>query len=55
MGTTIDEARESAYQGYDAIQWTGKFCRRDIGTRVASRKERIERMLGGPGKRDSVS
>ena len=31
MGDGLDEARERAYAAYDAIQWSGKFCRRDIG------------------------
>jgi phosphoribosylamine---glycine ligase len=52
MGTTIDDARESAYKAYDCIEWAGKFCRRDIGTRVDSRKERIERMLGENKERE---
>ena len=37
LGSGIDEARERAYQGYDAIQWSGKFCRRDIGLPRATR------------------
>lgn len=31
MGAGLEEARERAYKGYDAISWGGKFCRRDIG------------------------
>jgi len=47
MGETIDDARQGAYAGYDAIEWAGKFCRRDIGTRVEGRKERIRKMMSG--------
>ncbi len=47
MGDTIETARESTYSAYDAIDWAGKFCRRDIGARIESRKERIQRMLSG--------
>ncbi|MCB9915446.1 MAG: phosphoribosylamine--glycine ligase [Planctomycetes bacterium] len=46
MGETIDAARDAAYGAYDDIDWAGKFCRRDIGTRVEHRKERIRKMLG---------
>ena len=31
LGDSLDEARERAYASYDAIRWSGKFCRRDIG------------------------
>jgi phosphoribosylamine--glycine ligase len=31
LGDDLEGARERAYRAYDAIQWTGKFCRRDIG------------------------
>ncbi|MEM7309545.1 MAG: phosphoribosylamine--glycine ligase [Planctomycetota bacterium] len=31
LGADIERAREAAYAGYDAIEWSGKFCRRDIG------------------------
>jgi phosphoribosylamine---glycine ligase len=37
LGTDLDEARERAYRAYDHISFDGKFCRRDIGTRKASR------------------
>jgi phosphoribosylamine--glycine ligase len=46
MGDTMDAARDSAYGAYDQIEWAGKFCRKDIGARVESRKERIRRMMG---------
>lgn len=46
MGDTVDEARECAYEAYDKLRWAGKFCRRDIGSRVERRKEHIQRMLG---------
>lgn len=47
MGDTIDDARQNAYDAYDKIEWAGKFCRRDIGTRVEGRKERIRKMMSG--------
>lgn len=31
LGAGVDGARRSAYEAYDAIEWPGKFCRRDIG------------------------
>ena len=31
LGEDLEQARAAAYGGYDAIQWSGKFCRRDIG------------------------
>jgi phosphoribosylamine---glycine ligase len=46
MGETIEAAREEAYAAYDVLNWAGKFCRRDIGTRVEHRKERIRKMMG---------
>ena len=54
MGDTIEAARESSYTAFDALDWAGKFCRRDIGARIESRKERIQRMLSGgaPGDRE---
>ena len=33
-GATLHEARESAYDMVDAIDWPGGFCRRDIGWRA---------------------
>jgi phosphoribosylamine--glycine ligase len=33
LGRGLADARELAYRAYDRIQWQGKFCRRDIGTR----------------------
>ena len=33
LGEDIEAARESAYAAFDAIDWDGKFCRRDIGRR----------------------
>ena len=47
MGETIEDARKCAYEAYDKIEWAGKFCRRDIGTRVEGRKERIRKMMSG--------
>jgi phosphoribosylamine---glycine ligase len=31
LAPSLEDARERAYDAYDAIHWTGKFCRRDIG------------------------
>jgi phosphoribosylamine--glycine ligase len=31
LGQDVDAARVAAYGGIDAIDWSGKFCRRDIG------------------------
>ena len=31
LGNDLEAARERAYAGYDRIEWSGKFCRRDIG------------------------
>ena len=31
LGDDLEEARDNAYSAYDAISWSGKFCRRDIG------------------------
>jgi phosphoribosylamine---glycine ligase len=39
MGADLDEARGRAYRGVDAIEWNGKFCRRDIGAREVARRE----------------
>jgi phosphoribosylamine---glycine ligase len=46
MGGDMDTARELTYTAFDKIDWAGKFCRRDIGTRVDTRKERIAKMMG---------
>ena len=37
LGADKEEARERAYSTYDLIEWDGKFCRRDIGTRNEAR------------------
>ena len=36
LGDDLEGARERAYTAYDRIQWSGKFCRRDIGRRNAA-------------------
>lgn len=46
MGGDMDGARDKAYAAFDRIDWAGKFCRRDIGTRVDARKARIAKMMG---------
>ena len=33
-GGTLEEARDRAYAGVDAVDWPGGFCRRDIGWRA---------------------
>jgi len=45
MAEEMETARERAYAGYDAIRWSGKFCRRDIGGRVEARKERVAQLM----------
>lgn len=39
LGGSVQEARERAYRAYDAIRYTGKFCRTDIGARRAARAQ----------------
>ncbi len=39
LGENLEDARLRAYAGYDAIEWDGKFCRRDIGRREEARRE----------------
>ena len=39
LGEDLETARESAYAAYDTLDWDGKFCRRDIGTRGEAKKE----------------
>jgi len=41
LGKDLEEARERAYRSYDRIEWTGKFCRRDIG--LERRLREVER------------
>jgi phosphoribosylamine--glycine ligase len=38
LGTTLDEARQRAYEACEVIDWDGKYFRRDIGTRSERRK-----------------
>jgi phosphoribosylamine--glycine ligase len=37
LGADKEEARLRAYSVYDLLEWDGKFCRRDIGTRAEAR------------------
>jgi phosphoribosylamine--glycine ligase len=37
LGADKEEARLRAYEAYDLLEWDGKFCRRDIGTRAEAR------------------
>ena len=39
LGVDLDQAREVAYAGCDAISYHGKHCRRDIGKRKEARKK----------------
>jgi phosphoribosylamine--glycine ligase len=39
LGNNVQEARQRAYHAYDAIRYTGKFCRTDIGARRAARAQ----------------
>ncbi len=39
LGANVQEARERAYRAYEAIRYTGKFCRTDIGARRAARAQ----------------
>ncbi len=38
----LEAAREKAYRGYEAIEWAGKFCRRDIGLPRPQRPGELE-------------
>ncbi len=46
LGADKEDARQRAYATYDLVQWDGKFCRRDIGTRAAARAEFEEESKG---------
>ena len=39
LGANVAEAQRLAYQAVDRIQWTGSFCRRDIGHRAIKREQ----------------
>jgi phosphoribosylamine--glycine ligase len=39
VGKTLEKAIEQAYKAVDCIQWTGCYCRRDIGVKALRRKE----------------
>ena len=41
LGRTVTDARDKAYRAVDRIDWSGGFCRRDIGWRA------VERETGG--------
>ena len=38
LGKRVAEAQRLAYQAIDRLQWTGAFCRRDIGHRAIARE-----------------
>ncbi|MBU0664309.1 MAG: phosphoribosylamine--glycine ligase [Proteobacteria bacterium] len=39
VGKTLEKAIEQAYKAVDCIQWTGCYCRRDIGAKALRRQE----------------
>lgn len=39
VGKTLEKAIEQAYKAVDCIQWTGCYCRRDIGAKALHRQE----------------
>lgn len=39
VGKTLEKAIEQAYRAVDCIQWTGCYCRRDIGAKALRRPE----------------
>lgn len=42
VGKTLEKAIEQAYKAVDCIQWTGCYCRRDIGAKALRRSEKLE-------------
>lgn len=38
LGGSVGQAQRQAYGGVDAINWPGKYCRRDIGYRAVARE-----------------
>jgi phosphoribosylamine--glycine ligase len=40
VGKTLEKAIEQAYKAVDCIQWTGCYCRRDIGAKALRRSEK---------------
>lgn len=42
VGHTLKDAIAKAYAGVDEIQWTGCYCRRDIGEKALRRKTSLE-------------
>jgi len=40
VGKTLEKAIEQAYKAVDCIQWTGCYCRRDIGAKALRRPEK---------------
>ncbi|MFH2123331.1 MAG: phosphoribosylamine--glycine ligase [Pseudomonadota bacterium] len=41
VGKTLEKAIEQAYKTVDCIQWTGCYCRRDIGAKALRRPEKL--------------
>jgi phosphoribosylamine---glycine ligase len=41
VGKTLEKAIEQAYKAVDRIQWTGCYCRRDIGAKALRRPENL--------------
>jgi phosphoribosylamine--glycine ligase len=50
LGDTLEAARERAYRAYGEVQWTGKFCRTDIGLARPGRSNARRRRLDGGGE-----
>ena len=48
VGKTLEKAIEQAYKSVDCIQWTGCYCRRDIGAKALRRpeKQRTRALVG---------
>ncbi|MBU4235106.1 MAG: phosphoribosylamine--glycine ligase [Proteobacteria bacterium] len=48
VGKTLEKAIEQAYKAVDCIQWTGCYCRRDIGAKALRRpeKQRTKALVG---------
>jgi phosphoribosylamine--glycine ligase len=54
MASDMDTARERAYEAFDRIQWSGKFCRRDIGGRVEARRARVAELMGSRAENGEI-
>ena len=51
-----ETARERAYRSYGEVQWSGKFCRTDVGLpRPGRGNARRQRFDGGEGESEVLS